>query len=123
MGHYKLSDWLRWLALAPASFFTALWLLFGVGEVLGGDQSGLIHLAPALLMIGLLVVAWKWGRLGGIAMLATGLVVIIYLLIAIENPASKLPGALLTGGPFLVSGLLFLLADLLKRSETNKTPA
>jgi hypothetical protein len=111
----KLSSWLRWFALAPAGFFCGLWLIFGAGEVAGGDISGVTHLAPAVLIIILVILAWKWTRAGGIGMLLTGIGILIYLLASIQNPQARLPGAILTGGPFLFSGLLFLLAGIFRR--------
>lgn len=116
MENIKPSSWLRWLALIPAGFFTGLWLLFGLGEVTGGDMSGITHLTPAFLIIVLVVLAWKWPRNSGIAMLLAGGFIMIYLLVSIQSPAARLPGALLTGGPFLLSGLLFLLEGMFRRN-------
>jgi len=114
MQKNPLSFWFGWFALVPAGFFTGLWLLFSMGEVRGGDLSGILHLIPALLIIVLVVAAWKWPRTGGIALLLAGTVILAYLLTSIQNPESRLPGALLTGGPFLLSGVLFLLAGMSK---------
>lgn len=115
MEQKGLSTWLKWLGLIPAGLFTGLWLIFGVGEVAGGDLSGITHLVPAGLMILLVLVAWKWQRAGGLGMLLVGVVLILTLLASIQNPAGRLPGALLTGGPFLVSGILFFLGWMVKR--------
>jgi hypothetical protein len=114
MEKNTLSSWLGWFALLPAGLFTGLWLLLGMGEVKGGDLSGIIHLVPALLIIVLVIAAWKRPRIGGVAMLLAGAVIFIYLFASIQSPDSRLPGALLTGGPFLLSGVLFLLAGMSK---------
>ena len=65
-------------------------------------------------MLVLLILVRKWAQLGGLAMLLAGALILVYLLMAIQMPAGKLPGALFTSGPFLLSGILFLLAGLAK---------
>lgn len=116
MQKNTLASILWWLGLIPAGFFLGLWLLFGLGEVLGGDTSGLSHLIPAILMIILVLVSWRWPRAGGLAMLALGIIVAITLYSITPNPAGRMTGSLLTSGPFLVSGLLFFISGWLKKT-------
>ncbi len=87
--------------------------LFTVGEVLGGDLSGLQH---AVQMSPLLLLAWfSWQRprLGGIALIGLALLfAVVYLVISRDFP----PGTRLTAGILLfamplVAGILFLLAS------------
>lgn len=115
MQKNTLARVLWWIGLIPAGFFIGLWLLFGLGEVFGGDLSGLSHLIPAILMIILVLVSWKWPRVGGLVMLVLGLFAAIALYSTTPN-STGLSIALLTGGPFLVSGLLFFLSGLLKNT-------
>ena len=115
MKKYTLSSWLEWFALLPAGLFTGLWLLMGMRELSAGDLGDLSHLLPALLIVFLVLVASKWPRQGAIALLVAGAALFLYLLAAMQSPESRLPGALLTGGPFLLSGMLFLLADRTRR--------
>lgn len=116
MQKHSLSFWLCWFALLPAGLFAGLWMVFGMREVLSGERSALSHLLPALIIVLLVLNAWKQPRTGGIALLLAGTAILIYLSAFIQSQDSRLPGALLTGGPFLLSGFLFWLAGVKKSS-------
>lgn len=117
MNRYKLARWLHYGALAPLGLFVAFWSLMSIGEMAGGDLSGLSHLLPALLVLPLMFLAWKRPLLGGIVLVGLGLAAAAYFyndLIRLEN---KLGGAAITGGPFLLAGLLLLVAAALARPK------
>ena len=117
MNCYKLGRWLQGGALALLGLFIAFWSFMGIGEMAGGDLSGLSHLVPALLVLPLIFLAWKRLLLGGIILVVLGLAAAAYFyndLIRLEN---KLGGATITGGPFLLAGLLLLVATALARPK------
>jgi len=63
----------------------------------------LIHMIPNFVLIGLLVLAWHFERIGGSLFVAAGLMPIFLL----SNP---LWVNLMLGGPFILTGLLFWLS-------------
>lgn len=87
-----------WLGAA-----TLFFLFFGIGEIAGGDISGVIHLAPATAMLLLALLARQRPLEGGWVLLG--------LAAAMALAYARNPGVLpLTAGPFLLGGLLFLAA-------------
>ena len=71
-----------------------------------------VHLLPSLVLIAILVTAWRTEWLGGLLFLAAGLSPFVLL----ANPAWV---NLMLGGPFLLAGLLFLASHRLRRRETT----
>jgi hypothetical protein len=67
--------------------------------------SFLIHLLPAALMIVVLLIAWRWERLGGTLFLVFGVLALVPLW---SNGESWMPTLILAAPPLLI-GLLFLL--------------
>jgi hypothetical protein len=64
----------------------------------------LMHNIPSLIIIGILMVAWKWERIGGILFLAAALAGMIFFNVFRGNW-----GALIIMTPFVVTGVLFIL--------------
>lgn len=53
--------------MLPLAFMAILMVAFGIGESIGGDRSGLMHLVPVIL-VGLMVwLRWERFPLGGSA--------------------------------------------------------
>jgi hypothetical protein len=86
--------------------------VFAIGEVAGGDISGLQHIIQLVPLLLLAWLAWRWPVWGGIVLTATSLIVVTLVILF-------LPG--LATGPFtlfrailflppLVAGVLFILA-------------
>jgi hypothetical protein len=86
---------------------------FGGGESFGRQLSGfLVHSIPALLLIGALIVAWKFEIIGGVIFIIIAVALGIYW-----NSFKGNSGSLLILVPFLLTGLLFLLHGLLTRKS------
>jgi hypothetical protein len=64
----------------------------------------LMHNIPALIILGVLIVAWKWELIGGILFLAASLTGMIFF-----NVFSGNWGALIVMTPFIITGILFIL--------------
>ena len=88
----------------------AFYLLFTIGEVAGGDITGLQHLPPAVLLGSLLVVAARRPRLAGLVLL--GLAVALGALFLALVIARDLPpaGTLIVVLPPAVAGGLLVRA-------------
>ena len=117
MKSNQLAIWLRWVALIIMGLFVAFMLFMGIGEMVGGEFSGIGHLLPALIGVGLLILAWKKPILGGFILLALGIISSLYFAgrLNLANLIS-LP-VLIMGAPFLLSGLIFLVVGGLNRSN------
>lgn len=73
----------------------------------------LIHLLPSLIMLAVLLIAWKWELAGGIILTATGIAwsILIYVLNLKRTgiPGKALNVVLLLGLPLIVTGILFII--------------
>lgn len=88
------------------------YLIFAVGEMLGGDMSGAGHLVPvlALLLLGLLV--WRRPLEGGVLMLLAGSFMMIFFGL----------DALMITWPMPAAGLLFTIGAILGHRMTSHGP-
>ena len=57
---------LKIAALVPLIFMTLMLLMFGIGESVGGDLSGLMHLVPVQFVVLVMWLCWKHQIWGGI---------------------------------------------------------
>ncbi|MBM3145189.1 MAG: hypothetical protein FJ010_09520 [Chloroflexi bacterium] len=99
---------LKIAGLIPLGLATAVSLLFGIGEMAGGDWSGVGHLIPAAIIIGLMWLGWKRPLWAGIPLLILGVVAAFYFTNEIRSPQDWLPPFLIFITPLLLSGSLFL---------------
>lgn len=101
-------------ALVLLGLGVAFYLMFAVGELAGGEISGLQHLLPAALLGALLWLGWKRPRTAGIVLLALAVPLgAAYLAVLIVRDL-PLPWALWIALPPILSGWLLLRAG---RSE------
>ena len=105
----------RWrrLALWLLGLYGAFQVYMGVGEMIGGDYSGFIHLIPAALLGGLIFLASKRPRETGIALLLIGGLMSLYFAVAIHDDALARVVAVAVGGlPWVVAGVLLLVPEI-----------
>ena len=62
--------WTKRAALVLLGLGIAFYLMFAVGELAGGDVSGVQHFLPVAILVALAIVAWYRPRAAGIALLA-----------------------------------------------------
>jgi hypothetical protein len=74
-----------------------------------------IHLIPSIILAIFLIVAWKWELIGGIVFVIVSTTPFFFL----SNPF-WMNGML--GGPFLLTGVLFILNSRYKSSKQIQTP-
>jgi hypothetical protein len=91
--------------------------VFGGNEPLSRKLLGfLMHNIPVLILIAILIVAWKWEIVGGLLFIvAFGASCILF------RSFSGNPGSLIVTTPFLITGVLFIIHHLIfrKNSATN----
>lgn len=115
VDQHQMARWLKYLALAPLGLLTAFLLLMGIGEMAGGDLSGISHLIPAVLAVILMFLVNKQPAIGGWVLVILGLAAAIIYYGAMIGSQDKLQAALMMGLPFVVSGLLLLAAVAVAR--------
>lgn len=119
MGNKKALYWVpRVLAVVLAAFIS----LFAF-DVFGEDYTlsekivaFAIHLLPTFLLIAILIIAWKWERIGGLIYLALG---IFYLLMMIGEDIPLIAYLAIPGWVLLTSAL-FLINGLKSRKQSSK---
>ena len=71
-----------------------------------------MHLIPNYVLIAILIIAWRIEWLGGLLFIVAGLLPLVLL----SNPIWV---NLVLGGPFIVSGALFLFSDWYRRRNAS----
>jgi hypothetical protein len=108
---------LRWIARILGTLIVLFWLIvalaYGTGEP---SEQGTEDIIMAILVLGTsigILLAWKFERIGGIITLLFGIAHSIFALFASgHNHAFAM---LISGGPFIVIGILFLIVSTLSR--------
>ncbi|MDD5182472.1 MAG: hypothetical protein PHC66_04905 [Candidatus Nanoarchaeia archaeon] len=79
--------------------------IFDMSLGIWGTIVGLfMHLIPNFLLIGILVVAWKWERIGGILFIVLGIVFTLFF-----QTYQNIMSFLLISGPVFLVGILFIV--------------
>jgi hypothetical protein len=108
----------RVLSMAYIAFLS-LFALDVFGEGYGFWKTILaivIHLAPSLVLVAVLILAWRWEWIGAALYAAAGMLYVITLLPQRISPAVKLNWSLTIAGPAFLVAAMFL-ANWLKRGE------
>ena len=92
-------------------------------DVFGGEESFglkmlgfLIHNIPVLILIVILIIAWKWETAGGALFILASISGTVFF-----HSFSGNPGSLIVISPFLLIGILFIIHDLFyRRSQVSK---
>jgi hypothetical protein len=97
------------ILLIPIAMFS----IFAVGETFGGNLSGLSHFLQALPLVLLVFVCWRFPRIGGLATMLLGiLLVVAYPLRASNQPLSTtILTELIFFTPPILAGLLIYLSS------------
>ena len=81
----------------------------------------LMHLVPSFVLLGILIVAWRWEKIGGIILMTVGIVfsVSVFILNYKRNHSfwMSLLIVLMLCIPFVVAGVLFIVSDYRKKKE------
>ena len=107
---------LKIVAMLPLAFMVAILLLFGIGEAVGGDLSGLMHLVEVAIMGVVVWVAWKRPFWGGILLLVGAALQTFNFWRAFQNAdaSAVIAPLVIILLPLAFSGLLLLLEHWLE---------
>ena len=111
MKRQTVGQTLRSAGLVVIALVIAFLLFMGIGEMASGDFSGISHLIPALVLIGLAALSLKMLRGGGAALSVVGLLVAGFFFFQTSDIQARLTAIALTGGPILLGGLLLVAAS------------
>ena len=116
-------DWRKVAGVGLLLIPVGLLLLLGIGEMAGGDVSGIQHLVEVAPLVCLGILAWKRPRIGGVILV--GLAALLAVLYPLAMGGHFPVWTLLTNdailfGPAIVAGL-FLLAASHKTSSESTT--
>ncbi len=110
----SLSGWAKWLfyiALVLIGIYTAFWMIFGIGEMAGGDLSGASHLLPAAALALMIWAAWRRPFETGVCLIVLSLLASGFFVVTSRGGWNNTVQAVVLGGlPFLLPGVLLLLA-------------
>ncbi len=81
----------------------------------------LIHLIPSFVMLVVLIVAWKWEKVGGIILTSIGFAWCIFVFFLnykrTHSVATSLLDILIVSIPFVLAGILFVISHYRKKKE------
>jgi hypothetical protein len=124
-GSTKSAHWLRIAGLIPLGLQVAIFSLFGIGEMAGGESGGAMHLLEAIVIALPGMLAWMRPLEGGIALFVCGALSTIGFIVALvasgplPEGAVMSPSVIITAAPQIVSGVLFFIAGMLGKSATT----
>lgn len=106
----RATEWKRWTARGLGSLAGAYWAVALVAEAIWGDTPASLEGAVLGVLVGATVLgvalAWRWEGLGGMIVVVGAIALGIF---AYFTAGRNRPLAIsVTGGPFLVAGVLFL---------------
>jgi hypothetical protein len=105
---------LKIIALVFPGLTAAVLLLFAFGETIGGDWSGLGHLAQAIPIGFLMWLGWKHPLSGGLLFLVLSFLASYSLVDALRGPEWLAPFLIIIA-PLVLSGILLLGAARLEQ--------
>jgi len=109
-----ISKILYWVPRTLAVLAILFMLLFSIDVFSGNDSFGmkmlgfLMHNIPVLIVLAILIVAWKWEVAGGILFIIAFIAGTIFF-----HSFSGNPGSIIVISPFLLVGILFILHHFL----------
>jgi len=108
----QAATWLRWIARGMGSLMAGLWLVAGAASALSArepwtQESTIIALLVLTAASGVLT-GWRRERIGGTLLVIVGLAFSVFAYLSAGR--NKGYAMLVSGGPFLMVGLLFLAA-------------
>ncbi len=120
----KLLHWIPRILVILAILFVSMFALDSFSSERTFWQNALallIHLIPSFVLTGILIVAWKWEKIGGIMLTVVGVVlsVLVFMLNFKRNHSfwMSLLIVLMICIPFVVAGVLFIVSDYRKKKE------
>ena len=124
----KIFSWLPRIFCILAILFISMFALdsFSPGHTIW-QQLGtfFIHLIPTYVLIALLIVAWKWEKIGGIIFIVIGLALSPFVFMLNYNRTQSVWISLfiitIITLPFVVVGILFIISNNIKKKSLQVT--
>jgi len=83
----------------------------------------LMHLIPSFVLLAVLIISWKWEKVGGIILTIVGLAWTVFVFILnykrTHSVATSLLIILMVALPFVLAGILFILSYYSKKKELS----
>jgi len=84
----------------------------------------IMHLIPSFVLLAALLVAWKWGNVGGIILLIIGVIFGIFVFNINYNQRhftlqQSIINVSIICFPFVLSGILFIISHIRKKKELS----
>lgn len=84
----------------------------------------MLHLIPSFVLLAVLIVAWKWEKVGGIILTVIGIILLIVLFnLNYKQRQFSLAQSLINVSllclPFVISGILFIVSHYRKKKELS----
>ncbi|MBI5009287.1 MAG: hypothetical protein HZB98_06495 [Bacteroidia bacterium] len=124
----KLLHWIPRILVILAIIFVSMFAFDSFSSERTFWQNAgafLMHLVPSFVLAGILIVAWKWEKIGGIILMTVGIVfsVLVFMLNFKRNHSlwMSLLIVLMVCIPFVVAGVLFIVSDFRKKKELTVT--
>ncbi|HUX94425.1 MAG TPA: hypothetical protein VMV47_01725 [Bacteroidales bacterium] len=122
----KMLYWIPRILVILAIMFISMFALdfFLHGRTLLQNAAALLmNLIPSFVLLGILIIAWKWEKVGGTILTIVGLVlcVLIFILNFRRNHSVliSLSIVLMICIPFVVAGVLFIISHYRKEKESS----
>ncbi|MCE2613679.1 hypothetical protein LVD13_11910 [Flavobacteriaceae bacterium D16] len=123
----KLLHWTPRIMSILAILFISMFALdaFEHGESLGQQLLAfMMHLIPSFILLAILLLAWKWEKVGGIIFVTIGLITSPFVFVHNYKMNESLWMSLgiisLITIPFVIIGVLFILSYNRKRKEESQ---
>jgi prolipoprotein diacylglyceryltransferase len=122
----KVFHWIPRIICILTTLFVSLFALdsFSSDRTFWQNTAAfLMHLIPSFVLIVLLIVAWKWEKVGGILLTIIGLVWCIFVFMLNYNRTHSLTTSLMIIMtlciPFVLAGILFILSHNRRKKELS----
>jgi hypothetical protein len=110
MSGDRTTRWLRWIARGLGTLSSAWWLFIGIAEAIFGREPWPLEGAMLSVLAGAnavgVAIAWWRERIGGTVLVIAGTALCAFAYVTAGH--NKGFAVLVSGGPFLVTGILFL---------------
>ena len=123
----KLLHWTPRVLCILAILFVSLFALdsFSAGRTFWQNIFALMmHLIPSFVLLAVLIIAWKWEKVGGITLtifgLAFGIFIFVFNLKRTHSVTTSLMISLVLCIPFVLAGLLFIRSHFRKKEEISE---
>jgi hypothetical protein len=113
---------LKIASLVPLAWMIFVLLVFGIGEAVGGDWSGLGHFVPVIVVALILWLGWNRPLWGGALLLVGAALEAVQFSQALGDPQTWLPPFLIMVLPLALAGVLMLSAGLVEHRSHVSQP-